>query len=317
MYYFVFPWADGGDLQELWNRQGHKPVTLDRLLWSLRQILGLADAVRALHQEGIRHGDIKPQNILHFTDLKDSDPEGGGVLVLADVGISKHHHLATDLRKNATNTSSVTIRYEAPEAASEEANNKPRPRRYDMWSLGCMFLEYTVWFLYGFDAVDIFRCRRMSSQNPGDRSRESGNFFTQRTRTIKIHSKVSKAIGLIRSDARCPEGTALRDFVDVIERHLLQINPDHRAEAPELYDEIKKIVDAAVCDPDGAYLRTPFACSHTTPKFFLRSTGQRPASLSSASQSQDSSSSTGRSSSSDLSVGRSSTNSIASHGEAG
>jgi len=275
MFYFVFPWADGGDLQELWVREGHKPVTLDRLLWSLRQMLGLTDAVRALHQAGIRHSSIKPQNILNFTDLKDSEPNGYGILVLAGFCISRHHHVATDLRRIATNTSSATVRYEAPEARSEEEYNKPRPRRYDMWSLGCMFLDYTVWLLYGADAVDVFRRRRISTRDPGDRLRESGNFFTQRSRGIKIHSKVSKAIELIRSDPRCPEGTALRDLLDVIEDHLLQLDPEHRAAAPELYDKIERIVVAALDDRDGGYLRGPFSCSYPTPKFFVRSTRPR------------------------------------------
>ena len=293
-------------------------MTLGRLLWSLRQILGLTDAVGALHQQNIRHGDIKPQNILHFTNLQDSDPDGDGILVLADVGISKQHHQATDLRKDATNTSSSTIRYEAPEAASERTMEKPRPRRYDMWSLGCMFLEYTVWLLYGFDAVEVFRCRRMLSRSGGPK-RESGNFFTERSRgaILKIHPRVSQAIELIRSDPRCPEGTALRDFVDVIEAHLLQIEPERRSKAPELCDKVRKIVEAAVDDPEGSYLRRPFESSHSTPIFFMRSTNHRPASISSRSSWSQGSSSSGRGSSSDLSIARSSANSVVSHGEAG
>jgi hypothetical protein len=52
----IFPWADGGDLGDYWQREC--PKVADEFLWSLRQIVGLTDALKDLHKENCRHGDL-------------------------------------------------------------------------------------------------------------------------------------------------------------------------------------------------------------------------------------------------------------------
>ncbi|KAK4203971.1 kinase-like domain-containing protein [Triangularia verruculosa] len=280
--YFFFPWAAGGNLRELWQRlDGHEPRRLwtpQTVMWALDQMLGLVDAIRILHDIGIRHGDIKPQNILHFPDSTHESGQIGGRLVLADVGVSKFHHEATALRNEATNTRDATISYEAPEAASEFKNGKPRPRRYDMWSLGCMSLEFVVWLLYGFEAVETFRKQRMPRR--GDPRTAPGNFFTEPTTEdgpATIHSKVTRAISLLRHDSRCHgddnRSTAMGDLINLIEKDLLQIDPERRAHAPVLHTNLDRIVQQARQDPQ--YLCRLVDPSPEIPRFFTISSSRR------------------------------------------
>lgn len=265
---FIFPWAEGGNLWDFWGREDQAPRTPDFVLWLLDQVFGLIDAIRVLHEKNIRHGDIKPQNILHFTNSPaDEKTTGHGTLVLADVGVSKMHKNATLKRNEATNTEEVTILYEAPEAESDQKRNQPRSRRYDMWSAGCMLLEFIVWLLYGFEAVKTFRSRRISSKD--DPTTAPGNFFRQKKGKVKIHSMVKRAMDLLRKDPRCEEGTALAELLDMVENRLLKVDPKERAEAPELYEKLQELVRKSRADP--SYLWKGIDTPVDTPKFFVRS----------------------------------------------
>src|SRR4051812_16543682 len=135
--YILFPWADGGNLRNLWadyDKARESKHKHEVYCWSFQQMLGLADALRLLHSKKIRHGDIKPQNILHFKRgiaAKDRGPDG--VLVMADVGVSSYHDLVTGARKKPTDAKFTTDSYEAPEVDFDR--EKPRSRKYDTWSM--------------------------------------------------------------------------------------------------------------------------------------------------------------------------------------
>jgi len=106
----------------------------------LDQVCGIIDAIRVLLDKNIRHGHLKPQNILHFPNAR----EARGILVLADVGVPKIHNNDTLQLNAATDTAEVTALYEAPKGEYDKQHGQPRPRRYDMWSAGCILLEFVV-----------------------------------------------------------------------------------------------------------------------------------------------------------------------------
>ncbi|EWZ85482.1 hypothetical protein NW765_007096 [Fusarium oxysporum] len=253
--YFIFPWADGGDLRDFWKANDTIPRSQELVVWSLRQILGIVSAIKALHGKNTRHGDIKPQNILHFLKAHDDAAmDSRGRLILADVGVSKIHREITSMRQDPTNCQQSTVTYEAPEAQSDQREGKPRGRRYDMWSLGCMFLEFTVWLVFDYSTVRSFRKSRRTRDDPKD---AFGSFFVQTSdNLIQIHSAVIEAIGHLRGHPLCSGDTALVDLIQLIQHHLLQVDVRARTEAPELLKRLESIIHRA--EQDGNYVYPRF-----------------------------------------------------------
>jgi serine/threonine protein kinase len=93
-----------------------------------------------------RHGDIKPQNILWFaTQGNDRD-----LLVVSDLGLTRYHSQLT--KSHVYGVDGLTWAYRPPEI---DLRQRIAPS-YDIWSLGCVFLEFVIWYLEGFDAVEQF-----------------------------------------------------------------------------------------------------------------------------------------------------------------
>ncbi|KAK4216498.1 kinase-like domain-containing protein [Rhypophila decipiens] len=264
----VFKWAEGGNLEDFWRRESSTPRTPGLTIWFLQQIVGLVEAVSLLYEKNIRHGDIKPLNVLHFIQ----DASSCGTLVLADVGISKHHYNLTGLRCDPTMTRETTIGYEAPEAENDHPDHdQPRSRRYDSWPMGCMLLEFTVWLLYGYEAVDIFRKRRTTKTRTGDYSDPNGAFFKRHT--MDLHPAVERAFVKLRADPRCGSDTARGDLLNLVKTHLLQVEPKRRLPAPDLHLRLSEILQKAVNNP--SYLGKETDSPIKAPDFFRRSTKDR------------------------------------------
>ena len=159
---FVFPWAESGNLRDYWKKHDRlsqkERLSPGYLRWVFRQLQGLAEGINLLHSEIIRHGDLKPENILCFSDPQ-SDSKGvptSCILVIADAGLAKVNYQATQLRTRATiGPKGGTLMYEPPEA--EVAIDQPVSRRYDVWSMGCISLEFLIWLLYGESGLNSFR----------------------------------------------------------------------------------------------------------------------------------------------------------------
>jgi len=103
----------------------------------MEQFLGLANAIEQLQDKSCRHGDVKPDDIPRFKDETII-----GLLKLGDMGLTKQHGVNTALRPDSTITKFGTPRYEAPEV--DLHRDEPRSRLYDIWSLGCVFIELII-----------------------------------------------------------------------------------------------------------------------------------------------------------------------------
>lgn len=166
---------------------------------------------------------MKPENILCFDDLskEHSGQIHSCILVIADVGLSRSHDKLTEFRKGATRTKSGTIKYEPPE--TELQPNEPRSRRYDVWSLGCIYLEFFIWLLYGPEELDHFR-EDLSSLGENTRFYEIERTSGSRDRTARLNDVVQKWVGWIEQDPRCSRPTAVRSLLDLIVGRLLIVD---------------------------------------------------------------------------------------------
>jgi serine/threonine protein kinase len=276
MYYTIFPWADGGSLKEFWKCPESRPSDGDHrdlLLWSLRQLRGVADALQALHRTNYRHGDLKPDNILHFKNGNPFCKDSKDVLVIADFGVSKKHRQETNMRVDGTNTRATTPSYEAPEVDGEQTD--PRSRRYDMWSMGCILLEFVVWLLYGQDAIERFyevRVHNCEVENRGasfyERRREEQEEEEEDSPNFGVNPAVEDVMNALKADPRCQGSTAIGDLLALIPQHLLQLEAEKRATANIWWRELDSVVSRA--ERDESYLVRGVGPSPAIPGAFDR-----------------------------------------------
>jgi serine/threonine protein kinase len=223
-HFFMFPWATFGSLRDFCSED---PPSLDPLYlkWIFGQLSGLAGAIRKLHysektMESWRHGDLKPDNILVFDNRYGAQNRGHGTctLVITDVGLTKKHNSATEDRKDATRTHSGTFLYEPPEAELDKQDpEKGRSRRYDIWSIGCIYLEVIIWLIYGADELKRFRNEIDGNRRFYVLVQSKGSAH----QGAELHNMVLKWIEWIRKDPRCYEGSAVRRLLDLIVNQLL------------------------------------------------------------------------------------------------
>ncbi|KAF5003963.1 hypothetical protein FDECE_9526 [Fusarium decemcellulare] len=246
-YYILFPWAEGGDLNEVWKRRKDETGDANLVLWSLKQMAGLVDALRLMHGINHRHGDLKPGNILSFPRGNPFCRSREGLeetLVIADYGVSQRHKQATYERKEGTNTRATTPSYEAPEADGDQTD--PRSRKYDLWSVGCIFLEFVVWLLYGYRAVKGFERHRIAKgkMNGGYPCFYSTEDDEEQSR-VEVNEAVNDAVTAILNDPRCTESTAIGDLVGLIPKCLLLIDAAQRDTAQDFHEKLAAIVAKA------------------------------------------------------------------------
>lgn len=184
-YHLLFRWADG-NLRNYWEahpKPSDIPRTWEYATWVTSQWLGLARALSAIHDcppdetiepedeqpnDGFgsqrnkgRHGDIKPENILWFQsyEAQDDQPPVNGRLVISDFGLTEFHRDETGLVSPLNIARSPTYRppeYDVSATISQS---------YDIWTLGCVLLEFIVWYLQGFEAFDQFSKKRTADDN--------------------------------------------------------------------------------------------------------------------------------------------------------
>jgi len=252
--YFMFPWAAGGNLREFWESyQGphRRPELVEKVI---NQLHGLADALHKMHtygespnaipstakasslapsphgkklsrqntssDENIRHGDLKPENLLRFPGPRDDL----GTIKIGDMGMAKHHCLLTEARDNKqSSTSYGTWRYQAPEAKLRDKDQR-RSRKEDVWAMGCIVLEFIIWILYGNDTLRTFNNQLFwkweNNLSPFFDIEEDGG-----KSGAVIHKVVLRWMDEILSkDPECQRDSAIRDLLNIVKTKLLIVD---------------------------------------------------------------------------------------------
>ncbi|KAF4448953.1 hypothetical protein F53441_7722 [Fusarium austroafricanum] len=233
---FIFPWAEGGNLDNFWRTDQSK-LDQSLVIWAIKQMTGLSGGIWKLHEKNTRHGDIKPANILYFMDSMDRNDRG--TLKIADVGLAKVHEEYTKYRIAASTNRHSSERYEPPEMPGY-IRGDPIPRVYDVWSLGCVFLEFTVWLIFGWDRLLEFRQDLVASN--------TGKFWEAVGKATPRHHMVNKIITDVEQTV--PARSALADLIKLISKDLLVPKVD-RADAKKIVEKLRHIQEK--CGKDRSY----------------------------------------------------------------
>lgn len=162
--YLVFPWAQGCNLREFWK--SHTVGKEYSVEWVLRECGGLAEGLAMLHSSptAMLHADMKPTNILCFKVEKQKTL----FLKLADFGFSMQ--VGPD-SKLASGVLRHTKTYRAPEQDVEQQVTL----KSDIWSLGCVFVEFATWALVGWSAVELFSAERFKDHDDPEATHAMGS----------------------------------------------------------------------------------------------------------------------------------------------
>jgi serine/threonine protein kinase len=110
-------------------------------------------------------------------------------------------------------------------------------RPYDLWSLGCVYLELLVWYLEGFDKLTEFRDTRERQVRPGGACDEGFYYTTDSGPKPKfhlrdvVHEKMAYVIKNSDKD--------LKHIAEAIP-YLLNVNPGERPTADKLARDLKR-----------------------------------------------------------------------------
>lgn len=156
-YSLLFPWAEK-DLAQFWEETQRDEADIR---WIAEQCHCLANALSFIHNPCFldpnekqlfgRHGDIKPENVLWFKNNE------GAKLAFSDMGLA-------EVRKDSSRSNIPgeniprSPTYRPPEC--EMAGTKGHiSRSFDIWTLGCVFLEFVVWILEGPKGITDFHSK--------------------------------------------------------------------------------------------------------------------------------------------------------------
>ncbi|KAF2670438.1 HET-domain-containing protein [Microthyrium microscopicum] len=181
--------------------------------------------------ENWRHGDIKPDNILLFKD----DAKWLGTLKLADLGRAKLHKEVTSKRKFIEIDKWHTQKYEPPDVFIGQGDHS-MSRLYDIWSLGCVFLEALVWVLYGETELHKFIATTEIAAAQGT------PFWTRRGRAgAKVSEIATMWMGhILELDPECSGGkrTAISELLTLIKDKMLVVKLPTNTDQPAKGDRI-------------------------------------------------------------------------------
>lgn len=189
-FYLLFPWADG-NLLNFWKDKypGNSNPKRDHKLarWFSEQCLGIVQGLNMIHTSNIpasddtandlchqiygRHGDLKPENILWFKAYDSIGQDCFGVLKISDFGLTRFHRTRS---KSHVENVAVSPTYRPPEYDIAKFVSQS----YDVWSLGCVLLEFVTWSLLGEAGVESFSVERARDDTREFREDVFFNFVT-------------------------------------------------------------------------------------------------------------------------------------------
>lgn len=271
-YHLVFRYANA-NLRKYWKDRPSPSFDKATILWSLKQMAGMAHALESIHNFSVqypltldgkvrlhkdatlyvekygelfgRHGDIKPENILWFQHIPGIEDENGA-LQLADFGLGSFH--GRDSRsKVPCDEIAGSPTYEPPECKL----HRPVSRAYDIWSIGCLYLEFITWLLKGSASITGFSSAR--GKTATSTATNDDHFFTIIGDDAVVREEVVVWVQQLHEHESC--SALIHELLDIIMEDLLRPKSEMRVQARWLFYRLAKCLEKATADRD--YLLKP------------------------------------------------------------
>ncbi|KAI1085196.1 hypothetical protein F5B20DRAFT_575666 [Whalleya microplaca] len=277
-YYLLFDWPEGS-LADFWRRNQHLVGQKSHCRWMSQQFHKISSALQCVHNERLetlksmdqsmlerelhghkidvqdlygRHGDIKPDNFLWFQPNQSSSLNDLGVLALSDFGLGRLH---TQVSRSKQDPKSLTwtATYRAPEF---DLSDGMISRASDIFSLGCVFLEYVTWFLEGRESVlDTFPEKRFAQDIHDFRA---DTFFTitpdtgSKKQLPSLKPSVTAWINKLQRHKDC--SWYLHQLLEIIRDDMLEPDRVKRIHILQLIRKMATLRDA--CEMDESFYLT-------------------------------------------------------------
>ena len=225
--------------------------------WLIEQMCGLAGALRAVHtqEEDGKHTsndnmldvpkapkarsrsgyihEIKPDNILVFL-------YGASVhwFRLSDFSCAKFADFVASISGQHVNSHLTTSKTGTPDFRPPESMKGETSRPYDLWSLGCVYLELFVWFLKGYPSLQAFRAKRRRLVKPNGVEDEAFYFTDEVSANPRVQLRSAVEDEISQLSTICPPD--LKPLLDVIPS-LLRIDPKTRPTATGLVQKLSHL----------------------------------------------------------------------------
>lgn len=273
--YILFPLAKY-NLREFMSSAPDRPqLTASVVLWFLDQLRGLASAVNHFHWIGQEsspddmavtnsgdysllgadlkdktqsplglagfHHDIKAENILVFE--KETTQRGnGGIFKITDFGAGRFANLLPGQQSSGVAAAKGTLTYKAPD--------KHPSRPFDLWGLGCVFIELLIWALTPEqDGGRGFSSRRgwMSDHEPGKNEPTHPDDAFWDREPISNNIRLRPAVKMQLDDLMHKHCTGMDAFrkVTQLTRELFTIDPRLRPKAAQVLARLTDILEKA------------------------------------------------------------------------
>ncbi|KAK4212327.1 hypothetical protein QBC37DRAFT_483945 [Rhypophila decipiens] len=272
-HYIVCEWADGGSVRDVWKRHPSPSLTSELVSEVTFQLLGLAEALVAAHYPDgartlIRHGDLKPDNILCFLGGEGSIV---GTLKIGDWGLARQKNFATRQQIQPSSLLVDTVRYTAPESLTGilidgKVHKDRKSRLQDTWAMGCITLEFIMWMLYGLKYVDDFQAKVDDSNHRAYWEEDRSKGLRADEKEAGVARLVRQEMEKIANDPRCgsdPEANAIASLLHLVKTRLLVVT------LPKGLGHIDMVPDD---DKDDSELLSPISPHHQSSGPIRRST---------------------------------------------
>ncbi|KAL0259223.1 hypothetical protein SLS55_006728 [Diplodia seriata] len=138
-----------------------------------------------------------------------------------------------------------------------EALHRPVSRAYDLWSLGCLYLEFATWLIMGSEAIDDFSTHRLRPSRLDPKFSEDYFFTVVKDEAGGMDAEVRDGVLSWAQTLHEHRGCSrfIHDLVDLVMKHLLVIKAADRIHARDLCVRFNDFLKKAEIDDD--YLCTP------------------------------------------------------------